>query len=75
MYYYVYECRYIFRHWGQVMEAMIVASTTTVVAFVMTYLVIDCQALGKDPIESPLQVSEVSTVFEYTILLLPGVLP
>lgn len=38
-------------------EAMMVAMISTTVAFVMTYFIIDCQALGKDPGNSfPLQV-------------------
>ena len=38
------------------MEAMIVAAITAVVAFILIYFVVDCQALGKDPSVNPLQV-------------------
>lgn len=38
---------------------MIVASLSTVVAFVLLLLNNDCQALGKDPNHNPLQVSTI----------------
>ena len=41
-----------------VLEAMLVASTTTVIAFVLILYMNDCQSLGKNKIEveHPLQV-------------------
>ena len=38
------------------LEAILVAAMTAVIAFLLIYFVEDCQALGKDPIEHPLQV-------------------
>ena len=38
---------------------MIVASCSTVVAFVLLLVNNDCQALGKDPNRNPLQVSTI----------------
>ena len=49
--------RYLSKPWKQVLEAVLVACTTTTTAFILTYTVQDCQALGKDPTLHPLQVS------------------
>lgn len=48
--------KYVDQIWKKVIEAMIVASMTCVVAYVCIYIVNDCQALGKDPNEYVLQV-------------------
>ena len=48
--------RHIHSPFGQVLEAILVAAMTAVIAFLLIYFVEDCQALGKDPIEHPLQV-------------------
>ncbi|KAK2167560.1 hypothetical protein LSH36_26g05032 [Paralvinella palmiformis] len=52
----IFRNQYLSKPWKQVFEAVLVACTTTTVAFILTYTVKDCQALGKDPTLHPLQV-------------------
>lgn len=52
----LFRKRYVFRNYSQVLEAIIVAAVSTTIAFALIYLVVDCQALGKDPNNFPLQV-------------------
>ena len=39
-----------------VLEAMLVATITTISAFLLIFIIDDCQPLGKDPNAHPLQV-------------------
>ena len=43
-------------------EAILVAMMTTITAFVLIFLVDDCQPLGKDPNTHPLQVNLTYTL-------------
>ena len=52
----LFSYRYVTQAWKQVIEAVIVALTTTAVAFTLIYSISDCQALGKDKNKNPLQV-------------------
>ncbi len=56
---YICMCRYITYRWAQVLEAMIVAAISGVVAFCLSYFSSDCQAIGKDPNNNTLQVHNI----------------
>ncbi|MGH0167306.1 UNVERIFIED_CONTAM: hypothetical protein FKN15_051799 [Acipenser sinensis] len=51
----IFRIRYIHRPCLQVMEAVLVAAVTATVSFAMIYFSSDCQPLGEDQAEYPLQ--------------------
>ncbi|MBN3303918.1 CLCN7 protein, partial [Amia calva] len=51
----IFRIRYIHRPCLQVMEAMLVAVVTAAVSFAMIYFSDDCQPIGEDRVEYPLQ--------------------
>ncbi|XP_041086744.1 H(+)/Cl(-) exchange transporter 7-like [Polyodon spathula] len=51
----IFRIRYIHRPCQQVMEAVLVAAVTATVSFAMIYFSNDCQPLGEDQAEYPLQ--------------------
>lgn len=51
----VFRAKYLKKWYLKMFEAMIVAATTSLVSFILIYSNQDCQALGKDHTEVPLQ--------------------
>lgn len=51
-----FSCSYVYRAWAQVLEAILVAAISTFTAFLLTYSVQDCKALGRDKNPTTVQV-------------------
>ncbi|XP_013381142.1 H(+)/Cl(-) exchange transporter 7 [Lingula anatina] len=51
----VFRMRHVYRKSTKVVEAMIVAGITAMIAFVLMYFITDCSPLGNDPTEHPVQ--------------------
>ena len=54
--------RYLRKPWKQILEALVVATMTSLVAFLLSYTVSDCQALDKNPTGHPIQVCIAQTI-------------
>ncbi|XP_074647081.1 H(+)/Cl(-) exchange transporter 7-like [Tubulanus polymorphus] len=51
----VFRIKHVYHKWTQLLEAMIVAGLSATVAFTLIYFSQDCQPLGKDDNEHPIQ--------------------